>query len=91
MVNSRRRAEVIDDARDYNAHNPDEEIEVGEPRFISHVNWNHERFQQGENDNEENAGEHVRNQFSHAIKIVQIKNNSCKKSEKRRRNSPTSS
>ena len=81
MINSRWGAEIIDEARDYNAHDPDEEIEVDEPRFKSHLNWNHVRFQQGENDNEENAGEHVRNQLCHAIKIVQIKHNSCKKSE----------
>ena len=82
MINSRWGTEIIDEARDYNAHDPDEEIEVDEPRFKSHMNRNHVRFQQGENDNEENAGEHVRNQLCHTLKIVQIKHNSCKKSEK---------
>ena len=81
MIYSWWSTEIIDEARDDNAHDPDEEIEVDEPRFKSHLNRNHVRFQQGENDNEENAGEHVRNQFCHAIKIVQIKNISCKKSE----------
>ena len=71
MINSRWGTEIIDEARDYNAHDPDEEIEVDEPRFKSHMNWNHVRFQQGENDNEENAGEHVRNQLCHTLKIVQ--------------------
>ena len=82
MVNSRWSAEIIDEARDYNAHDPDEEIEVDEPRFKSHMNWNHVRFQQGENDNEENAGEHVRNQLCHTLKIIQsnaIDVNSLKK------------
>lgn len=82
MIYSRWGTEIIDEARDYNAYDPDEEIEVDEPRFKSHMNRNHVRFQQRENDNEENAGEHVRNQLCHAIKIIQIKNNSCKKSEK---------
>ena len=85
MINSRWGTEIIDEARDYNAHDPDEEIEVDEPRFKSHMNRNHVRFQQRENDNEENAGEHVRNQLCHTLKIVQIKHNSCKKSEKRYR------
>ena len=82
MVNSWRGAEIIDNARHNNANNPKEKIEIDEPRFKGRLHGNHVRFQQGENDNEENAGEHVRNQFCHAIKIAQIKNNSCKKSAK---------
>lgn len=71
MINSRWSTEIIDEARDYNAHDPDEEIEVDEPRFKSHVGRDNVGFQQGKHDDEENAGEHVRNQFCHAIKIVQ--------------------
>ena len=69
MVNSRRRAEVIDNARDHDAQNPDEEIEVNEPRFKSHLNRDYKGLEQGEHHKKENAGKHVRNQFSHAIKI----------------------
>ena len=68
MVNSRRRAEVIDNARHHDANNPYKEIDVNEPRFKSHVGGNHERFQQGEYYNEENAGEHMCNQLSHTLK-----------------------
>ena len=78
MVNSRRGAQVIDDARYHNANDPKEEIEIDKPRFKGRLHRNHVRFQQRKYSDEENAGEHVRNQFCHAIKIVQIKNNSCK-------------
>ena len=85
MVNSWRSAEIIDNARHHNAYDPKEKIEIDEPRFKGRLHGNDVRFQQRKHSNEENAGEHVRNQFCHAIKIIQIKNNSCKKSEKRRR------
>jgi len=78
MVNSWRGAEIINKARHHNANDPKEKIEIDKPRFNGCLGWNHERLQQREHHNKENAGEHVRNQFCHAIKIVQIKNNSCK-------------
>ena len=82
MVNSWRGAEIIDNARHNNANNPKEKIEIDEPRFKGRLHGNHVRFQQGENDNEENAGEHVRNQLCHTLKIIQsnaIDVNSLKK------------
>ena len=82
MVNSRRGAEVINKARHSYADDPDKKVDVDKPRFKSHVGWDNVSFQQGKHYDEENAGKHVRNQFCHAIKIVQIKNISCKKSEK---------
>ena len=39
-------------------------------------------FQQGKHDDEENAGEHMCNQLSHTLKIIQIKKISCKKTAK---------
>ena len=81
MINSWRGAEVIDDARDCYADNPDEKVDVDEPRFKSHVGWDNVSFQQGKHDDEENAGKHMSNQLSHTLKIIQIKNVSCKKSE----------
>ena len=82
MINSRRSAEIIDDARDRYADNPDQKIDVDEPRFKGDVGWDNVSFQQGKHDDEENAGEHMCNQLSHTLKIIQIKNISCKKSEK---------
>ena len=69
MVNSRRRAEVIDNARHHDANNPYKEIDVDKPRFKSYVGRNDVRLQQGENHNKEYAGEHVSDKFCHAINI----------------------
>ena len=82
MINSWRSAEVIDDARDCYADNPDEKVDVDEPRFKGHVGRDNVGFQQGKHDDEENAGEHMCNQLSHTLKIIQIKNISCKKTAK---------
>jgi len=82
MINSWRGAEVIDDARDCYADNPDEKVDVDEPRFKGHVGRDNVGFQQGKHDDEENAGEHMCNQLSHTLKIIQIKNISCKKTAK---------
>ena len=82
MVNSWRSAEIIDNARHHNAYDPKEKIEIDEPRFKGRLHGNDVRFQQRKHSNEENAGEHVRNQFCHAIKIIQsntIDVNSLKK------------
>ena len=82
MINSRRGAQVIDDARHSYANNPDKEVEIDKPRFKSDLGWNHEGFQQRKHNDEENAGEHVRNQFRHTLKIIQsntIDVNSLKK------------
>ena len=82
MINSWRGAEIIDDARDCYADNPDEKVDVDEPRFKGHVGRDNVGFQQGKHDDEENAGEHMSNQLSHTLKIIQIKNISCKKTAK---------
>ena len=82
MINSWRGAEIIDDARDCYADNPDEKVDVDEPRFKGHVGRDNVGFQQGKHDDEENAGEHMCNQLSHTLKIIQIKNISCKKTAK---------
>ena len=82
MIDSRRSAEVIDDARDRYADNPDQKIDVDEPRFKGHVGRDNVGFQQGKHDDKENAGEHMCNQLSHALKIIQsnvIDVNSLKK------------
>ena len=71
MVNSWRSAEIIDNARHHNAYDPKEKIEIDEPRFKSRLHGNDVRFQQRKHSNEENAGEHVRNQFCHTLKIIQ--------------------
>ena len=57
-------------------------IEIDEPRFKGRLHGNDVRFQQRKHSNEENAGEHVRNQFCHTLKIIQsntIDVNSLKK------------
>lgn len=82
MINSRRGAQVIDDARHCYANNPDKKVDVDEPRFKGQVSRNNVGFQQGKHYDEENAGEHMCNQLSHTLKIIQIKNISCKKTEK---------
>ena len=82
MVDSGRGAEVIDDARDCYADNPDEKVDVDEPRFKGHVGRDNVGFQQGKHDDKENAGKHMSNQLSHTLKIIQIKNVSCKKTAK---------
>ena len=46
------------------------------------MGWDNVSFQQGKHDDEENAGEHMCNQLSHTLKIIQIKNISCKKTAK---------
>ena len=82
MINSRRGAQVINGAGNHNANNPKEKIEIDEPRFKGRLHGNHIGFQQGKHNNEENAGEHVRNQFCHTLKIIQsntIDVNSLKK------------
>jgi hypothetical protein len=82
MVNSWRSAEIIDNARHHNAYDPKEKIEIDEPRFKGRLHGNDVRFQQRKHSNEENAGEHVRNQFCHTLKIIQsntIDVNSLKK------------
>ncbi|MBR6125285.1 hypothetical protein IKQ19_17115, partial [Candidatus Saccharibacteria bacterium] len=61
---------------------PKEKIEIDEPRFKGRLHGNDVRFQQRKHSNEENAGEHVRNQFCHTLKIIQsntIDVNSLKK------------
>ena len=68
MINSRWSAEVIDDARDSYANNPDKKVDVDEPRFKSHMGWDNVSFQQGKYDDKENAGEHMCNQLSHTLK-----------------------
>ena len=82
MINSRWGAQVIDDAGNNNANDPKEKIEIDEPRFKGRLHGNDVRFQQRKHSNEENAGEHVRNQFCHTLKIIQsntIDVNSLKK------------
>lgn len=82
MINSRWGAQVIDDAGNNNANDPKKEIEIDEPRFKGRLHGNDVRFQQRKHSNEENAGEHVRNQFCHTLKIIQsntIDVNSLKK------------
>ena len=82
MIDSRRGAQVINGAGNHNANNPKEKIEIDEPRFKGHLHRNHVRFQQRKHSDEENAGEHVRNQFCHTLKIIQsntIDVNSLKK------------
>jgi hypothetical protein len=91
MIDSRRGAEIIDDARDRYADNPDQKIDVDEPRFKGHVGRDNVGFQQGKHDDEENAGEHMCNQLCHTLKIIQIKNISCKKTAKRESNTRLSS
>jgi hypothetical protein len=91
MIDSRRGAEIIDDARDRYADNPDQKIDVDEPRFKGHVGRDNVSFQQGKHDDKENAGEHMCNQLSHTLKIIQIKNISCKKTAKRESNTRLSS
>jgi len=71
MIDSGRSAEVINDARHSNANHPKEKIEIDEPRFKSRLYRNHVRFQQRKYHYEKNAGEHVRNQFCHILKIIQ--------------------
>ncbi len=82
MIDSRRGAEVINKARHSYADDPDKKVDVDEPRFKSHVGRDNVGFQQGKHDDEENAGEHMCDEFCHTLKIVQFKNFSCKKSEK---------
>ena len=82
MINSRRGAQVIDDARHCYANNPDKKVDVDEPRFKGQVSRNNVGFQQGKHYDEENAGKHMSNQLSHTLKIIQIKNVSCKKTAK---------
>ena len=91
MINSRRGAQVIDDARHCYANNPDKKVDVDEPRFKGQVSRNNVGFQQGKHYDEENAGEHMCNQLSHTLKIIQIKNISCKKTAKRESNTRLSS
>ena len=91
MINSGRGAEIIDDARDRYADNPDQKIDVDKPRFKGHVSRDNVGFQQGKHDDKENAGEHMCNQLSHTLKIIQIKNISCKKTAKRESNTRLSS
>ena len=82
MINSRWGTEIIDEAWDNDAQDPKEKIEIDEPRFKGHLHRNDVRFQQRKHSNEENAGEHVRNQFCHILKIIQsntIDVNSLKK------------
>ena len=82
MINSRWGAQVIDGAGNHNANNPKEKIEIDEPRFKGRLHGNDVRFQQRKHSDEENAGEHVRNQFCHTLKIIQsntIDVNSLKK------------
>ena len=81
MINSRWGAEVIDDARNCYADDPNEKVDVDEPRFKGQVSRNNVGFQQGKHYDEENTGEHMCNQLSHTLKIIQIKNISCKKTE----------
>ncbi len=84
MIDSRWSAEVIDDARDGYADDPDQKIDVDEPRFKGHVGRDNVGFQQGKHDDKENAGEHMCNQLSHTLKINQseaIDVNSLKKEE----------
>ena len=81
MINSRWGAEVIDDARNCYADDPNEKVDVDEPRFKGQVCRNNVGFQQGKHYDEENTGEHMCNQLSHTLKIIQIKNISCKKTE----------
>jgi len=71
MINSRWGAEVIDDARNCYADDPNEKVDVDEPRFKGQVCRNNVGFQQGKHYDEENTGEHVRNQFRHTLKIIQ--------------------
>ncbi len=61
MIDSGRGAQVIDDARDSYANDPDEKVDVDEPRFKCHVGWDNVGFQQGKHYNQENAGEHMCN------------------------------
>ena len=82
MIDSGWGAEVIDDARNCYADDPNEKVDVDEPRFKGQVSRNNVGFQQGKHYDEENAGEHMCNQLSHTLKIIQIKNISCKKTEK---------
>ena len=82
MVNSWWGAEVIDKARHHNANDPKEEIEIDKPRFKGRLGWNHERLQQGEYHNKENAGKHVRNQLSHTLKIAQTNETDVKNLQK---------
>ena len=82
MIDSRWSAEVINNARHHDAYNPYKEINVDEPRFKGCLGRNHVRFQQGEHHKKENAGEQVCNEFCHTLKIIQIKNISCKKTAK---------
>ena len=82
MINSRWGTEIIDEAWDNDAQDPKEKIEIDEPRFKGRLHGNDVRFQQRKHSNEENAGEHVRNQFCHTLKIIQsntIDVNSLKK------------
>ena len=71
MIDSGRSAEIINDARHDNASHPKEEIEIDEPRFKSRLYRNHVRFQQRKYHYQKNAGEHVCNQLSHTLKIIQ--------------------
>lgn len=82
MINSRWCAQIVDGAWDNDAQDPKEKIEIDEPRFKGRLHGNDVRFQQRKHSNEENAGEHVRNQFCHTLKIIQsntIDVNSLKK------------
>ena len=82
MINSRRGAEVINKARHSYADDPDKKVDVDKPRFKGHVGWDNVSFQQGKHYDEENAGKHMCNQLSHALKIIQsnvIDVNSLKK------------
>ena len=82
MINSRWCAQIVDGARHHYAHDPEEKIEINEPRFKGRLHGNHVRFQQGKHRNEKNAGKHVRNQLCHTLKIIQsngIDVNSLKK------------
>ena len=82
MIDSGWGAEVIDDARNCYADDPNEKVDVDEPRFKGDVGWDNVSFQQGKHDDKENAGKHMRDEFCHTIKIHQsnvIDVNSLKK------------
>jgi len=82
MVNSRWGAQEIYDTRDNHAGRKERKVKINEPRFNRDRRRNHIRLQQGKHYDEENAGEHVCNKFCHTLKIIQIKNISCKKTAK---------
>ena len=71
MVDSGRGAEIIDDARDCYANNPNEKVDVDKPRFKGHVGRDNIGFQQRKHYDEENTGEHMCDKFCHTLKIHQ--------------------